>query len=273
MSMSKQVAQFLWIGTPLSAIEQLCLRSFVNHGYEVHLYTYGEVANVPPGVRLLPAETILPASRIFTYQKGFGRGSYAGFASLFRYHLLHERGGWWFDSDFVSIQALPEPADLLIATSHEGSHGVLANNCALYAPPRHPLIAWLRDEAEATLRQATDIGYGQIGPSLVQRLVREKSVAKHLAPWWEFSPYPVGQLGQLAPATLSEWSLGRLRQIRYRIWEATRSDFRAGYLRQGTRALHLYNEFWRSAGRDKNARFHPFAPIERFKRRHGVPSS
>jgi hypothetical protein len=268
MNQGLEVAQFLWIGSSLSKIEQLCLQSFVDHGYAVHLYVYDEVAGVPAGVKFCPAETVLPRSRIFTYQQGFGRGSYAGFASLFRYHLLHEKGGWWFDTDFISIRRRPTPHDLWIATSHEGRAGILANNCALYAPPRHPLIARLRDRAEAILRDDPPIHFGQIGPCLLQDLVRAGDLDPYLAPWWEFSPYPVGQLRQLTPRTPGEWMLGRLRTIYYTAKQCIDPTFKAGYVRSGTRAMHLYNELWRLGGIDKNATYHRFSVLERAKRRH-----
>ena len=40
----------LWIGGPLSFLEQLCLISFVHAGQHITLYTYEPVPNVPPGV-------------------------------------------------------------------------------------------------------------------------------------------------------------------------------------------------------------------------------
>lgn len=270
MNTDQPVAQFLWIGQPLSIIEQLCLQSFLDHGYDVHLYVYGEVGGIPAGVRVLPGESILSAERIFTYRHGFGRGSYAGFASLFRYHLLHQKGGWWFDTDFISVRRLAQPDDLWIATSHEGTAGILPNNCAIHAPAGHPVVARIRDMAEQILRDGPDIGYGQIGPSLVQKLARDQDLTPRLAPWWEFSPYPTGQLRQLTPKSLKEWIVSRLRLVRYTGKQCVDPHFKAGYVRRGTRAIHLYNELWRQGGMDKHASYHPLAPLERAKRRHPI---
>ena len=38
-----QTARFLWIGPRLSAMERLCLKSFVDVGYDVELYRYDDV--------------------------------------------------------------------------------------------------------------------------------------------------------------------------------------------------------------------------------------
>jgi len=271
MKPSDQVAQFLWIGGSLSLLEQLCLRSFVAHGYQVHLYTYGPVTGIPEGVRVLDGGEILSAERVFAYKNGWGRGSYAGFADLFRYHLLFQRGGWWFDTDFVSINPLPAPRDLWMASSFEGTAGPMANCCAMYAPaPGHPALAWLRDAAEHELATVPEIGFGQIGPYLLQKLVSEQNLERCVAPWFEFSPYPQAQIGRLAYQGNRAWIVERLRFVKYLLRQTRDPAFRAGYLRSGTRAMHLHNELWRDAGRDKNARYHRFSLFERLKRRHGL---
>jgi hypothetical protein len=271
MNASAQVAQFLWIGGSLSLMEQLCLRSFLVHGYQVHLYTYGPVSGVPAGVSVLDGTEILPAERVFAYKNGWGRGSYAGFADLFRYHLLFQRGGWWFDTDFVSIHALPAPTSLWLASSFEGTAGTMANCCAMYAPtPGNPAVAWLRDAAERELATVPDIGFGQIGPYLLQKLVLEQGLERHVAPWFEFSPYPQAQIARVAYQGNRAWLIERLRFLKYLLRQAHDPAFRAGYIRKGTRAMHLHNELWSAAGRDKNARYHPRCLFERMKRRHGL---
>ena len=263
-------AQFLWIGERLSPMEQLALRSFVNHGYEVHLYTYGEVQNVPPGVICKAGTDILPAERIFKVAHGWGKDSYANFADLFRYHLLRLKGGWWFDMDFVSIRRFNDPAGLYFASSFEGAAGDLANCCAIHAPPGHPAITRLCEEAEDTLRRNETTGFGQIGPYLVQRIVQELGLCAKVAPWWEFSPYPQSQIDRLTYTSLRGWFVEQLRLAKYLARQSYDRGFRAGCLRRKTRALHLHNELWRNAGRDKNARYHSFCLFERLKRRHNV---
>jgi hypothetical protein len=46
----------------LSKMEQLCVKSFIDHNLEYHLYTYGEVKNIPEGVIVKDGNEILPAS-------------------------------------------------------------------------------------------------------------------------------------------------------------------------------------------------------------------
>ncbi|WP_112787754.1 glycosyltransferase [Geminisphaera colitermitum] len=264
--------QFLWIGGRLSTLERLCLRSFLAHGHDVHLYTYEQVKGVPEGVRLLNGRDILPETAIFTYKEGFGQGSYAGFADFFRYQLLRKRGGWWFDMDCIALRSIPTPDDLLVGSSFEGKWGQCANNCPLYAPyPAHPAFEWLCTEAARIIATRTS-RFGDIGPFLVQRLIREQSLERHVAPWWVFSPYPWRQVARTVQSDLRAILKDYLRLARFLYWQAMRPDFRAGYLRRSSLALHLHNEIWRSAEIDKDAAYHPWCIYERLKRRYHIAS-
>ncbi len=93
MIQTDDIIQSLWIGPTLSVMERLCMRSFLAHGHDFHLYTYAPIDNVPEGVVVQDGNDILPESMIFQYRD---HSSYAGFANFFRYKLLLERGagGW-----------------------------------------------------------------------------------------------------------------------------------------------------------------------------------
>src|SRR5258705_11250485 len=111
--------QMLWIGSRLSALEQLSIRSFLANGHAVHLYAYGEVAGVPAGTTTRDAREILPEAEVFTYSTGFGKGSPSAFSNYFRYKLLHERGGMWCDIDIVCLQPFAFAANALYCIASE----------------------------------------------------------------------------------------------------------------------------------------------------------
>jgi hypothetical protein len=97
----------LWIGPQLSLMEQLTLRSFVACGHRFVLWVYGPLEqDVPKGVEVRDASTIIPRERVFCYKAGMRPGSYAGFSDLFRYKLLYDLGGWWSDLDVVCLKPL-----------------------------------------------------------------------------------------------------------------------------------------------------------------------
>lgn len=92
----------LWMEGPLSFLEQLCAKSFVDAGHETVLYHYGAVENVPQGVGLCDAADILPRDDFLLHQR---TGSPALHSDLFRYHLLEKRPGTiWADTDAYCLR-------------------------------------------------------------------------------------------------------------------------------------------------------------------------
>ena len=65
--------QSLWIGDRLPMLQQLGVRSFLSHGYDYHLYTYGHLNEVLPGTKLKDGNEILSVDAIFRYAEGFGK--------------------------------------------------------------------------------------------------------------------------------------------------------------------------------------------------------
>ncbi|HIF9091538.1 TPA: hypothetical protein ACX6NR_000468 [Photobacterium damselae] len=103
----KPVIRTLWIGGSLSRLEKICLASFLYHGHRVVLYVYDKVDNLPRGVEVADASEIVPKDKIFTYGKitGQGKGSYAGFANYFRYKmLLIHPNSFWVDADVICLK-------------------------------------------------------------------------------------------------------------------------------------------------------------------------
>ncbi len=107
------VVNGMWVGAHLSLMELLTLKCFVDHGHRFLLWTYGQIPQdeLPEGVELRDASSIIPAREVFSYRRGPHAGSYAGFSDIFRYNLLHDRGGWWVDMDVACLKSFdfPEP--------------------------------------------------------------------------------------------------------------------------------------------------------------------
>lgn len=105
-----KIVNGLWIGKSLTAIELLCITSFIKNGHEFHLWAYDQIETLlPDGTVLEDASTIIPREQVFCYkysnQFGHGKGSYAGFSDVFRYKLLYEHGGWWVDMDVTCLKS------------------------------------------------------------------------------------------------------------------------------------------------------------------------
>ncbi len=214
----------LWIGPRFSPLERACIASFLRHGYCFDLYTYGPVADVPEGCRIVSAESILPQARIFVHATGEGQGSIGAFSDLFRYELLLRQGGWWVDLDVFCLSASLPEREIVIA--RQGPTAV--NGAVLRFPPHHPLIAAARAACESASAQ-TD--WGEIGPHLLTRLVRELGLQSQVLPPAIF--YPV------------DW------QHYWAVLDPRRSADVLQRL-QGAACLHLWNEMLRRMQIDKD---------------------
>jgi mannosyltransferase OCH1-like enzyme len=234
------VVQALWIGPRLSAMERLSLRSFLAHGHEVHLYTYDEVEGVPAGTTVRDGNEILPASRIFQYRDF---ASYAGFSNYFRYRLLLLRGGWWIDLDTVCLRPLFDLEDSHVFATERHDGTTYLTSGVIKAPAGSEAMAWAWNACDA--RDPATIRWGDTGPRLVAECVRRFGLETAVQPPVAFCP------------------------IGYAEWEQI-VDADAPPLEDGSYAVHLWNEMWRRAGRDKDARYDPGCLYERLRARYDV---
>jgi hypothetical protein len=158
----------------MTGLEITCLQSFLDYGHEVDVYAYGD-CGAPGHFRVLDASLIIPANRLFFYKAGFGAGSPAGFANYFRYTLLEQLDTIWIDSDVVCLSSdWPAPSAPLLAAWEDSDH----INCAVLQLPRYA-ASLCREEAE---RLGEDIGWGQSGPFLLTRLMKELDLTSHVFP-------------------------------------------------------------------------------------------
>ena len=220
------------------------MTSFMRCGHPVHLYIYGHVDGVPEGVTVLDGRSILPEERICRYgpAAGPGEGSLALFANIFRYALLARLGGIWSDCDLVCLKPLDNviAADYVIATEwrDSGRQVALANNCLLKAPAGSPFIA--ECNAIAMSADTEKSRWGELGPSMMTVLVRRHALEHLLAPPWRFSPLGWWEFSRLVEDTVLQWP-------------------------DATLSVHCFNEMWRRAGLDKNARYSAHSPFELLK--------
>ena len=111
--------QTLWAGSPLSRLERAALQSYVNQGYTVDIYTYNPIAEfrkrVPrsPHIHIRDAREILDESELFEYKGRADIGArndafkFLPFSDLFRFTMLHKRGGAWLDLDILLTRPIP----------------------------------------------------------------------------------------------------------------------------------------------------------------------
>jgi mannosyltransferase OCH1-like enzyme len=230
--------QSLWIGPRLSTMERLCIRSFLANGHEFHLFVYDEVADVPAGTVIHSANEILDRSRIFTYA---GNGSVAGFANMFRYKLLLDRGGWWVDLDTVCLRPF-DFSDEYVFASEPGDRGEVLTNAILKSEAGSPFLEYVW--RVCLEKDPSKLVWGETGPRLVADAVRTLGLERFTKPAKTFCP------------------------VSYREWRSLITPDAALEFDADTWAVHLWHEMWRRAEADKDRSYPPACQFERLKSRY-----
>jgi hypothetical protein len=173
---------------------------------------------------LLDATTILPRERVFVHRAGAGQGSVAAFSDLFRYELLYREGGWWVDLDvFCLTDSLPDAGFVI------GRQGpTVINSAVLRVPAAHPVIAAARSACET---KSSEVDWGELGPDLMTRLMRQHGLEAIAFPPEVF--YPV------------DW------QHYWAVLDPRRSGDVLERMRSAA-CIHLWNEMLRRIAFDKN---------------------
>lgn len=258
--MKKPVIQSLWIGDRLSLIERLCVSSFLHHGHDFHLYTYGNLECVPEGTILRDANEILAKEFIFTYR----RGSYAGFADWFRWELLSRKGGLWVDMDVVCLKPFAFKSDFIFGLQSSD----LVGSAVLGFPPNHDLCDLLKTVCERPTRILPyDNGKTRLKKS-IKRLLRLKR--QHIG--WGEAGGPTGLTRALKHFQL----FGKAKPftyfypIHYTCWDSIFDNTlsKDSDLFSDTHAIHLWNEMARLQNFDKDGVYPKESLIEQLKAKY-----
>lgn len=130
-----------WYGPRLRDVDRICLASMVMTGQRVKLFSYAPVENVPTGVELHDAESILPEETFKRLDPNYPalhtRRTIVQFSDLFRIMLMKHKQGVWLDTDVYLVKQFhPDPTVPYLARENRFRVGV----SALYLPADHPII-------------------------------------------------------------------------------------------------------------------------------------
>lgn len=244
----------LWIGGSLSWMEQLCLKSFVDRGQPITLFSYEPIPNVPAGVTLRDGREVLETDDFLKYEK---KDSYALFADLFRLHMIARNHGMiWVDTDVYCLRPMNYDEDHVMGFELPG--GARVNNAVLGLPADGALLramldytadvyaippfvkGRLQDDYRAAAKRGEPVPvsqqpWGVWGPMMITHFTHDLGLADKVQPLDAFYPitFP-DRLKFLRPAEVAE-----------------------GMITPRTTALHL----WASNKRELGLRHHGLPPV------------
>ncbi|MBD3407213.1 MAG: hypothetical protein GF411_13925 [Candidatus Lokiarchaeota archaeon] len=179
-----------WNHGPINETCRICIESFT-HFYDINLYSYDEKANPNiPGCKFLDASDILDFDLVEPIIKSVKEHKQHGIISdVFRYKLLHEFGGWWFDCDYFLLKPFGILDDREIILSEFSAHGVKSNgivNGVMKFPAGHEFTKRLFD----TCLRMRDPEWGDTGPKIIRPEMRRLKLDKYVISWKIFHPLP-----------------------------------------------------------------------------------
>lgn len=259
----------LWIGGALSFVEQLCLKSFLDAGQHVKLFTYGEVKNIPHGVEVADANEVLTMDSIIRHSR---TGSPAPQADRFRYHMLAQNDDLiWADTDAYCVRAFGTDSGHFHGweSEHHVNNGVLGlprdsetlRELLEFTSDEYAIPDWLPEAEKDQLRAAREAG----------------------------TPVSVGdqQWGAWGPRALT-WFLHKTGEVRFSLPRAALYPIpfkeRRVMLRPGTEAerfitpetlsIHLYGRRIRDRlANEEGGAPHPESLLGRLLTKHGIVPS
>lgn len=147
-------------------MEQLCLKSFVDAGHHVRLYTYGEVRHIPEGIEVADAGEVLAMDSIIRHTR---TGSPAPQADRFRYHMLAQQDDIiWADTDAYCVRPFTTQNGHFHGweSEHHVNNGVLGlprdsdtlRELLDFTSDEYAIPEWLPPAERRRLEQARDAG-------------------------------------------------------------------------------------------------------------------
>lgn len=165
----------LWIGPTLPALERLCIQSWLDAGYNIDLYCYEKVANVPVGVNQLDAAHIFASSQIIRNETG--QSKYAGLSNLFSYRLLRNReDAVWIGADVYAGSLPIQFSDYMLAWENR----FFVNGAVLRAPKNSKFLELCEERCLERIR--TGFRWVELGPRLITEIVKEIGMEGYVSP-------------------------------------------------------------------------------------------
>lgn len=246
------VIRMLWVGGKLSPVEQLSAKSWLDNGFRVEMWSYDDLGNVPTGCVVRDGNEIIPRDQIFTHSEKTGRskGSFAGFADIFRWKLLEKKGGFWADCDIICLKQFDLPDELVIASEVARTFHVdhpAITNCFYGGPKGHDFFVKGANHCESVDPEA--LAWGEVGTTLIGRLVLEGELERNVLPNTAFNA--------VGPYDMLPFILGK-------DTEAARKAISRSW------GIHLYNEVWRTNNLSKWGPFPKDSVLHNLFKKHGI---
>lgn len=177
------VANFFWVGD-LTNYELLSINSFLDNGFNVNFWTYSEtlsddsIKKIPKNISIRDANLLIKREMLFKFTQGRQKANMSSFSNIFRYELLKENYGWWFDTDCICLknvkyfQDLANDKKFVIGREYKDYVG----SSVMFFDDLYTLNL-ITDEVEKKIANNNyNFKWGEIGPDLITNVFHKNNL-------------------------------------------------------------------------------------------------
>lgn len=262
---AKNTINYFWIGSRISPLEILSFKSCLKNGMTPILWCYETVENIPQGVILCDANSIITKQRIDYYLIDL-KLPIPNVSDFFRYELLYRNGGIYSDTDIIFIRDLFQvKSEEYFCSTFEYNFGQCVNGCLIKIKKGSAIGKFLVDEAyerlDSYINTKKDIDYCEFGPFVVQKCADK---------------FPIDILGYDVINPIS-WRFAHKLiaynkfDVKFHIKQLIRFclpflyEKKGYFITKNTIAIHLCHETWKGNGIDKYQRLNRLSLFETLK--------
>lgn len=254
------VATF-WAGEPISFVEQMVIRSYLDQGCDFTIYLAEPVAGIPEGARIADAAEIMPKPGFVSDPPT--RKELAVWSDLFRVALLRKRQVAWVDADAYCVRPFELEGGYGFGLNGEG--GVLSGVMAL--PPESPTLLWMDEFLSAEILEPP-----WVKPFLIQQRRKKGTLGPDSLNWGDTGPrlltYALQQCGEFERALPKSVFYPLFRQTLRKLWAPGIPD--QGIVTDNTQSVHIFGYTKRVMVTHWNGLPPPGSWLARMAERHGI---
>ncbi len=184
MKHNKIIANFFWDKKKITLFEYCYLKSFLKNNFKVNVYSFEKI-KLPKNVNLKDASRILKKIEMKKFIHQGVKSCPAAFADKFRIELMKKTKGWWFDMDILCLKKASEFKKL---EKNEIIIGLETDKYINNAVLKISDINFLKKISNEINKKGYIIKWGDIGPKLITRLLKEQKKFNKVFPKNVFYP-------------------------------------------------------------------------------------
>ena len=147
----------------MSPFEAACIASYVKQGYEIAVYSYEPLGNVPLGAERCDAREIVQPEAMSKFLYA-GKPNLSHFSDYFRYLLFQKTERIWVDADMLLVRRIDQPLSQTVL-AREWQPSICGAVMRIGAQDGH--LANLITATEAAMGK--DLLWGETGPLLLTK--------------------------------------------------------------------------------------------------------